>query len=957
MAEIEVGRVTIRVEPDTRGFKRELTQEVREAARGAEKNVNMGADFDGSNVKPEAAAVAKDAKQKVKFEAETDGFKQVQLMARETLRIQNRTGNLSRIAQNAHLLRQEKEKVHLANTLNAIRANDPTLATVKKLQVYQRETFKIQKRTAAVQAKAQRSRAKSDKAAIVASGAILASAGSAKSIGEQLAPSFGSGVNLPAVALILAGITAYAAPLLGFITTAVLALPGLIGLIAAPIAALALGMDGLKFAAKQIEVPLNNLKVAISAKTADVFTPIFKKMVPVLKEMREPIAHIVEGVGEAANKMVDFVASGEGMRRMQSMTDSIGQFFKDGDFGFESLLDATTGLGEEFTKNLPDMSKWFNETMLQFRMWVNEISADGTLQGAFSNLGTVIDSLVQNIGRIGAAAVKAFGKPEGADLLTETFDLIASIMVRIIAMSETISRNLQNIAQVIRPIVAGILAAMGQYSASQSIIQDFLTNAPLFEPTVDMRGTHTVMQDWHEEVLELAGSAKDAVESVGESTSVTPGALLDAATGTTKEDGEPTELPVPDTTAASAELAKYDTFVDTVSAHVRGSLQKATTGQDLAPPNFEAFNAAWTGMARTVETAVAQMTEAPTRLQGMSSIITSSFSTIGATTITAFGEMVGAVKSGTNEAVGIMEGLPPRMLAPMQGLRSQMVSQGVAIGEGLAEGISLSTGKAVDAARRMAAAVTAASATVNEIKSPSGVTEEQGREIVNGLALGIAGQAYIAQQVAANSLSLSQGTKDKINESYKDLGVAGINPGDTLSRLESTPFTAEQANRLKEISKDYKELNRTLRFLRADLEASNDAGDVAIQAEIDHIKAIKERIKVEKDALSLHKEAQGVAEKDEGKGPEDYLNSAIGAGTSFAMANADQFASDLGISGNGALSQGLDQGISFLSSSLSKMISGGFGGSGGNIVVNNVDDAMAAHQNQTNIQKKRYVNR
>ena len=145
--------------------------------------------------------------------------------------------------------------------------------------------------------------------------------------------------------------------------------------------------------------------------------------------------------------------------------------------------------------------------------------------------------------------------------------------------------------------------------------------------------------------------------------------------------------------------------------------------------------------------------------------------------------------------------------------------------------------------------------------------------------------------------------------------------------------------------------------MRADLEASNDAGDVAIQAEIDRIKLIKERLKVEKDALSLHKDAQGVAEKDEGKGPEDYLNSAIGAGTSFAMANADQFASDLGIGGNGALSQGLDQGISFLTSSLSKMISGGFGGSGGNIVVNNVDDAVAAKQNQTNVQKKRFVNR
>ena len=75
------------------------------------------------------------------------------------------------------------------------------------------------------------------------------------------------------------------------------------------------------------------------------------------------------------------------------------------------------------------------------------------------------------------------------------------------------------------------------------------------------------------------------------------------------------------------------------------------------------------------------------------------------------------------------------------------------------------------------------------------------------------------------------------------------------------------------------------------------------------------------------------------------------------MANANQFTSDLGIGGNGAISQGISEGISWLSGALGDVISGGMGGMGGDIIVNNTDDAFATWQNQTNVQKKRYANR
>ena len=143
------------------------------------------------------------------------------------------------------------------------------------------------------------------------------------------------------------------------------------------------------------------------------------------------------------------------------------------------------------------------------------------------------------------------------------------------------------------------------------------------------------------------------------------------------------------------------------------------------------------------------------------------------------------------------------------------------------------------------------------------------------------------------------------------------------------------------------------------LDAANDAGDVAIQQEIDRVKEIKKRLKVEKDALSLHREALGLDEKEKEQDikASDYLNKAIGAGKDFAMANYTTFQSDLGISGSGAISMGVSEGINWAMGAMSNLVSSGMKGMGGNIVVNNVDDAVAAKNNQVNKQKKQYATR
>src|SRR5699024_6595353 len=88
----------------------------------------------------------------------------------------------------------------------------------------------------------------------------------------------------------------------------------------------------------------------------------------------------------------------------------------------------------------------------------------------------------------------------------------------------------------------------------------------------------------------------------------------------------------------------------------------------------------------------------------------------------------------------------------------------------------------------------------------------------------------------------------------------------------------------------------------------------------------------------------------------ESLNKMVDIGQSFAMANANQFMSDVGISGQGAIPQIANAGLGWLNGLMHQAISGQLGG-GTTIQVNSVDEALAAKQTIANKQALRYKGR
>jgi hypothetical protein len=81
----------------------------------------------------------------------------------------------------------------------------------------------------------------------------------------------------------------------------------------------------------------------------------------------------------------------------------------------------------------------------------------------------------------------------------------------------------------------------------------------------------------------------------------------------------------------------------------------------------------------------------------------------------------------------------------------------------------------------------------------------------------------------------------------------------------------------------------------------------------------------------------------------DSLAKMIDAAKGFATANVNQFQSDLGISGQGAIPQIANMGLDWATSQLSNALATPFGGGKGTTIqVNSVDEALAAKQTLDN---------
>lgn len=369
----EVGRISIRVVPDTDRFRSDLERDVNKAEKGVRGQVQVGLTLAKSEIAKIKQAIS-DIEAKVNVGANTAGVRQ---------QIQAQTRGIT-------------AEIDV----------DVKKSTFKKI---------------------------SDKL-------------------SNLGPSFGSGVNPAGYAVGAVAILAAAAPLVGIITTALLALPGVVALIATPIAALTLGMDGLKKAAESVKAPFEDLKTTLSDRVQEQFTPVFEKLQGIFPALKASLPSVTQGLADLFQGVTDSVTNPENLTKIQDTISNIGTALSNARPGIENFTDGILSLVNKLSEKFPGITDWFNGAGESFDKWVSKIIGDGTLDTAFEGLGSSLKSIADTLGTLAGQGLEFMKDPEQAQKFATALSRVGDALTKIVNFSD----KLYEIDASFRNLMSGI---------------------------------------------------------------------------------------------------------------------------------------------------------------------------------------------------------------------------------------------------------------------------------------------------------------------------------------------------------------------------------------------------------------------------------------------------------------------------------------------------------------------
>ena len=851
------------------------------------------------------------------------------------------------------------------------------------------------------------------------------------------APSFGSGINPAGYAIILGGILAVAAPLIGLITSALLTIPGLISLVATPIAALALGMDGLKEAAGRLQEPFNALKGVMSEAVKGQFAPVFDQLAKVFPTLEKSLPTVTQGLADMAKAVVTSITEGDGLKRIEGTITNIGKAFTQAAPGIQGFVDGFTSLALSFSQKLPDIAEWFNGAGKSFSDWVNKITADGTLSKAFDGLGQSLQIVLNLLGDLGAKGIEFFKNPEGIENFKRGLSEIADLIRNITDLSGKLN-DIANLFDNFLPDLSwdGFWKDISEpFTSKDAPWRKMIEDPPPLDTSKAIREQRKALADimgveFNPSMLPGTPAGQQFVDNLtngitGQGPQVTSAVkgifagvpdqavqpateagnqFIDALTGAVTGPGGTQVIEKQAQQQADAIINSFkgagnlgaNADIGTqLTANIKSATAQATaelnTSLGTLSAEFQARLAeVGTGSAASIQAALAPLQQAPAlvmnafsgvgaAIQGSMAVVVSTlsgaagqivtalsagFAQIPGAAASAFGTLqqtasagmqglVQAVTTGCEQAVTTIQALPGQMAAIGSQLFSAMQAVGAQAGAGLAAGITASTGQAVAAAAAMARAVEAAGKVTLGVRSPSRVFADIGENVGKGFVMGLDNQSgnmvgtirEILNQVkevfgSASGLTLNinmGGVASSLSSAAVSAKDFGTNMTDAVNPTKA--LTAEGKMQLD----DLKEQLALLEIQRKELKVQKDNAvskedKEAIQAQIDQIQAQKDVLALEKDKLA-YAEKYGDAQWNAADAMKQVGQQTLDAGFGFAKANADQLMSDLGI-GGGAITGGANALWDWGTQAASQFI----------FNVSNVDDAISVKNNQINKQ-------
>ncbi|OBJ41322.1 hypothetical protein A5630_23055 [Mycolicibacterium mucogenicum] len=765
-------------------------------------------------------------------------------------------------------------------------------------------------------------------------------------------------------------------------------------------------------------------------------TPVFNQLLNLMEPMKVGMSGIANGLSDWAASFVNVIASGPGMAQIQNILSNIGRAFSNAAPGVASFTQGFLTLADQLASRFPNLGTAFSGMMKDFGDWVTQITTKGP--DGISQFDSAMSALKGTLGEVGGLLKDMF-KQGWADisdpqfgqkmigffqelrtLITGTLPSLSNSFQIIADGFKQLQPDIENFLTGIEKITDGISkvskfsgylkdlftdpAGLGIKLANEALGKDGSDKVSASQQAVDRyakslsdAGTAAAQSDAalgqflagtsnQAQQAQQATSALDVLRGASQQAAQVPQAVAPAtnALDTLKQAAAAPIPPLPPiqppaTEPAKAKMSEYQTFVDTVTAQVRGSLQQATSGESLPAPNFEAFKAAWSSIPafvgeqiNAVKAQATSMGESiAAGLNSMTGAITSSFAGLAAAAAPQWEAIKAGAISAFDQIATRAQGLPAQITAALSGMAVAGQQAGAALVNGMANGINANIGSAIVAARNLASQVTAAAKADLGIHSPSRVFRDIGDYTMQGMAEGLEnGTGTVLDKLRtvfqaikdvfgdASGLALNfnfgggmGGLTDSISaintgtkQLGKTLGAGGL-PGLLGGNTKPGKLSQAEQQQLDMLKMRSQELEIQQQQLRVQQAQTGDKGQkAAIKGQIDQIQLEQEQLKLQQQQLS-YAGKYDEAQQGINVNLDEYLKKGMDAGVGVADAGLKQFMGDLGIQGGGALTAGLD----WLK---------GFGqqafGSVFNFNVQNVDEAIAVKNNQLNKQALQY---
>jgi phage-related protein len=242
--------------------------------------------------------------------------------------------------------------------------------------------------------------------------------------------------------LIMTAVVALASPALGAIVALLIGLPSLLAAAGAGFAAVKLGMDGIKSAAKVLSPAVVKIKKTLSATFLSGLTPVFQQLNKIMPLVGTGLNLVAKSLVNIANQTVNFLTSLSGTTELQQIFANTAKFFNALAPAIADGVQAFTEMAAVGSKSFGGLAKTLATFASQFQAMIDRIAKNGTLTAALAGLNKVVGAVLTLFLQLFEAGATVMGQLGGplSNLITQ----LGNALIALLPVLTQVATNLAN---------------------------------------------------------------------------------------------------------------------------------------------------------------------------------------------------------------------------------------------------------------------------------------------------------------------------------------------------------------------------------------------------------------------------------------------------------------------------------------------------------------------------------